>query len=176
MIGSIYKKLLLFTKTRHGKKRLYVDELKHGVRFKTVSYVGTIELSTCTIFIQPKFNEGFYDVMRMIAFTEQIPFTITRSNQSSFSKSDLFILFAEQFIDMCKPLLLKTKKEYVTYSEDLRSVRGRIQMLDTVRKHFMLSKGVVCEFDELTTNILENQILLTILRLIYRHHHFRKHR
>lgn len=159
-----------------GEKRFYIDELKSGVRFKSVSYVGTIELSSCTIQIQPKFNEGFYDVMRMLAFAEQMPFAFVRDSKADLFKSSLFILFAEQFISLCEPLKMKLKKEYITYSEDLKNVRGRIQMLDTARKHYLLPKGVVCEFDELTTNILENQILLTVLKLIHSHAIFRKHR
>lgn len=155
-------------------KRFFLDELKAGVRIQTTSYVGTIELSNCRIIIQPKFSDAFKGVMKMLAFTEEFPFSMTTQSSADHEKNDLFILFARQFIKLAEKILLMLKKDYVTYTEDLTNVRGRIQMLNTVRTHFGLPKGVVCEFDELTQNIEENQIIFAVLQKIEKHSMFRR--
>ncbi|WP_336046964.1 McrC family protein [Solibacillus ferritrahens] len=156
------------------EKRFFLDELKSGVRIQTTSYVGTIELSNCRIIIQPKFSDAFKGVMKMLAFTEGLPFSMSTESSAGHEKNDLFILFATQFMRQAEKILLQLKKEYVTYTDDLTNVRGRIQMLDTVRTYFGLPKGVVCEFDELTHNIEENQIISAILHKIEKHPMFRR--
>lgn len=155
-------------------KRFFLDELKSGVRIQTISYVGTIELSNCRIIVQPKFSDAFKGVMKMLAFTEELPFSMTTESSANHEKNDLFILFARQFMKLAEKILLQLKKDYVSYTEDLTNVRGRIQMLNTVRTHFGLPKGVVCEFDELTQNIEENQIIFAVLHKIKNHSMFRR--
>lgn len=155
-------------------KRFFLDELKTGVRIQTTSYVGTIELSNCRIIVQPKFSDAFKGVMKMLAFTEGLPFSMKTESSASHEKNDLFILFAIQFMKLAEKILIQLKKDYVTYTDDLTNVRGRIQMLNTVRTHFGLPKGVVCEFDELTSNIEENQIILTVLHKIEKHPTFKR--
>src|SRR4051794_5694450 len=79
------------------EKRFFIDELKTGVRVQTTSYVGTIELSHARIIIQPKFSDAFLGVMKMLAFTEGIPFSMASETKADHEKSDLFILFSRQF-------------------------------------------------------------------------------
>lgn len=163
----------LINEKRPWEKRFYVDELINGVRLKTTSFVGTIEISSYRIIIQPKFKNNFVDVMKMIAFSEDDPFTVNRETKVSLEKSDFFILLANQFLSMAERIVFQLKKDYVLYKESLKSVRGRIQMLETAKTHYLLPTAVVCEYDELNTDILENQIILTVLRKIEKHPDFR---
>jgi 5-methylcytosine-specific restriction enzyme subunit McrC len=55
---------------------------------------------------------------------------------------------------------------YVASREDTPSVRGRIVFKETVQRNLPMRAQAHCEFDELTTDVLHNQILkTTILRL-----------
>ena len=60
-------------------------------------------------------------------------------------------------------------REYVNRREDLPTVRGKIDMPDTVRNKMARKQTLFCEFDELSENNLLNQILKTTAMLLIRH-------
>jgi 5-methylcytosine-specific restriction enzyme subunit McrC len=56
---------------------------------------------------------------------------------------------------------------YVTHREDIAGVRGKLDPSATVKANLFPRARAVCEFDDLTHNVLHNQILrATVLRLI----------
>lgn len=59
-------------------------------------------------------------------------------------------------------------RDYLTRSEDLTTLRGRILMPDTMRNAVAHRPQVGCEFDELSENILLNQVLKTAATLLLR--------
>lgn len=60
-------------------------------------------------------------------------------------------------------------REYVNRREDLPTVRGKIDMTDTIRNKMARKQTLFCEFDELSENNLLNQILKTTAMLLIRH-------
>ncbi len=60
-------------------------------------------------------------------------------------------------------------REYVNRREDLPTVRGKIDMPETIRNKMARKQTLFCEFDELSENNLFNQILKTTVMLLIRH-------
>ncbi|MDO4913786.1 MAG: 5-methylcytosine-specific restriction endonuclease system specificity protein McrC [Bifidobacteriaceae bacterium] len=59
-------------------------------------------------------------------------------------------------------------REYVSQIEDLATVRGKINMPETMRKKISRTQRIVCEVDNLTENNMLNQILKTTMLLLMR--------
>ena len=67
-------------------------------------------------------------------------------------------------------------KEYVSKSEELETVRGKIDMLGTMRSKIAKKRIVSCEFDELSENNRLNQIIKSTCLLLIRSAHVRRER
>jgi 5-methylcytosine-specific restriction enzyme subunit McrC len=82
---------------------------------------------------------------------------------------DLHNLLAKLLIDGTNRLIRRgLDRGYEAHREDIRSPRGRL-ILDEIIKRQTLQRGqVVCEFDELTHDVLHNQILKATIRMLAR--------
>ena len=60
-------------------------------------------------------------------------------------------------------------REYRERSDTLNTVRGRIQMADTIRVRQNRARTMVCAYDELSENNLCNRIVKTTIGLLIRH-------
>lgn len=67
-------RLSVLQKEEGKPHRFRFAELRNGLRLEAGSWVGVIQLDSLRIHILPKFRRDFDDLLRMIAFTEQIPF------------------------------------------------------------------------------------------------------
>lgn len=57
-------------------------------------------------------------------------------------------------------------KEYVSHKDDLKTLRGKIDIHQGMNNKIMHRQTLTCEFDELSENILLNQILKTTANLL----------
>jgi 5-methylcytosine-specific restriction enzyme subunit McrC len=80
---------------------------------------------------------------------------------------DLPNLLAKILLDGVQQILRRgLDRGYVTETEDTRSPRGKILLNEIVKRQTLLRGAAVCEFDELTSDILHNRILKrTLLKL-----------
>jgi len=85
--------------------------------------------------------------------------------EDNFTSSDIF---AELFLINAQHLLKRgLHRQYVERADDLDVARGKIDLIETKTK-FKLEHGCLhCEFDELTEDILFNQILKYIAAKLY---------
>lgn len=60
-------------------------------------------------------------------------------------------------------------KEYINKQDDLNVLRGKINMLGTIKNRMARKQILTCEYDELSENNLLNQILKTTVLLLLRH-------
>ena len=60
-------------------------------------------------------------------------------------------------------------REYVSKTEDLAVVRGKIDMPGSIQNRLIRKQLLTCEFDELSENNLLNQILKTTVMILLRH-------
>jgi 5-methylcytosine-specific restriction enzyme subunit McrC len=80
-------------------------------------------------------------------------------------ESDLLNLLGRVLLNGIKTLLKRgIDRQYITENEVYQGIKGKVNITDSLRKN-LFSKGLsVCEFDELSADILPNQILKTTLQ------------
>ncbi|MZP30662.1 hypothetical protein GTO91_13165 [Heliobacterium undosum] len=152
------------------EQRFFVRELRTGLHLEATSWVGVIELERIRIVIEPKFHRGFTSLLEMVAFIEGIPFHRKRETESAHGRSDLMELFVRLYLDELDGLLKKgIVKEYVTEEDNLRLLRGRPDYIINLQKNPASPDRIYCRYDELVTDIPENQVLLTALAVASRY-------
>lgn len=73
-------------------------------------------------------------------------------------------LFSKVLIHATKSVIKKgLDREYVDQKEDLSSPRGKFVFSETIKRNLLENKQLHCTYDELSHNILQNQILKTTL-------------
>jgi 5-methylcytosine-specific restriction enzyme subunit McrC len=84
---------------------------------------------------------------------------------SAEDESDLINLLGRVLLNGTKTLLKRgIDRQYITENEVYQGIKGKVNITDSLRKN-LFSKGLsVCEFDELSADILPNQILKTTLQ------------
>jgi 5-methylcytosine-specific restriction enzyme subunit McrC len=84
---------------------------------------------------------------------------------SAEDESDLLNLLGRVLLNGTKTLLKRgIDRQYITENEVYQGIKGKVNITDSLRKN-LFSKGLsVCEFDELSADILPNQILKTTLQ------------
>lgn len=84
---------------------------------------------------------------------------------SAENESDLLNLLGRVLLNGTKTLLKRgIDRQYLTENEIYQGIKGKVNITDSLRKN-LFSKGLsVCEFDELSADILPNQILKTTLQ------------
>lgn len=60
-------------------------------------------------------------------------------------------------------------REYISRQERLTRMRGKIDMPETIKNHIARQRVLTCDFDELSENNLQNQILKTTILLLLKH-------
>lgn len=60
-------------------------------------------------------------------------------------------------------------REYVGQTENRSVIRGKINMPGTIQNQIAQKKQVMCEYDELSENVLMNQILKSIVLVLLKH-------
>ena len=74
-------------------------------------------------------------------------------------------LFAKVIIDGTTHLLKKgLDRGYVLHNEEMSRVRGRIDFPENIKRNFFKQPRLYCNFDELSHDILHNQILKATIR------------
>ena len=59
-------------------------------------------------------------------------------------------------------------REYITYTEPLSSLRGKIEISESLRKQTLMKRQLVCSHDEFSINTRMNQIIKTTMALLVR--------
>ena len=90
-----------------------------------------------------------------------------RVNVSIDDKTELLDLFAKVLINATKILLKRgIDKTYIDHTEELAGVKGKIQISETLKRNLLFKQRTICTFDDFSSNIISNRILVsTIYRL-----------
>lgn len=146
------------------KQRFFFSELKAGLKIETLSWVGVIELSGVRIIVKPKFNNGFKSLIDMICFVEKIPFYKWSDTMAEIGYGDFIELLMRLYIKELDKLIQKGfVKDYIMEEDNLRQMRGRPDFIKNYQKNFANPTRIFCRYDELVTNVLENQVILSAL-------------
>ncbi len=78
--------------------------------------------------------------------------------------TNLLDLLAKVLINGCKRLLKKgVAKNYLAIEGVVNGIKGKLDISQTAKQHLLLRKKAHCEFDELSSDILLNSIILSTL-------------
>ena len=82
--------------------------------------------------------------------------------------SNIYDLFSVVLFIRLKELLKQGMyNEYVEYNEELPYIKGRIDILNTVRMQSLKTKNkVICDFEEYSSNNIINKIIKTTIRYL----------
>lgn len=146
-----------------GDPRLTIDELRTGVRVTARSWIGVVRFDTFEIRVVPKVVGGNLGVLRMIDYASRLDALERLESQRSLKVAQdgrlvdlLALLLAEASHKLVRDGLLS---DYVTREETLTTMRGRLRVTDQLRRRYGQVDRLECRFDELETDIVENQLL-----------------
>ncbi len=89
---------------------------------------------------------------------------------SKLPSTDLVDLFAVVLTQGVERLAKRgLERTYTTHEEEMRGIRGRVDLMQTERRMLRKHGRAACRFDELTVNSLPNQIIKRTLKLLGRH-------
>lgn len=90
-----------------------------------------------------------------------------RVNVEVDDKMEILDLFAKVLINATKILLKRgIDKNYIETTEELAGIKGKIQFSQTIKSNILFKQRTICTFDEFSSNILTNRILLTSIKTL----------
>jgi 5-methylcytosine-specific restriction enzyme subunit McrC len=150
--------------TRH--EIIAVDELKQGLRISAKwSWVGVIAFSNFELQIKPKLhaNSALAEMLDFISDAHDLKTFQHRQRNFDAEGFSLFDLTIASFADACEEIVLKgILSDYVSTQEKLPVLRGRLMLLDQLKTGLRFDQ-LECLYDDQSTNIPENKLLLAAL-------------
>jgi 5-methylcytosine-specific restriction enzyme subunit McrC len=142
------------------------------LRVDATAWVGVVRLTNLEVRVVPKLVGENLGVLRMLEYSSGLG-ALARLESARTLAADrdgslidlLALLLAEGSIDIAKRGILH---DYVTHEESLAVVRGRLLPYEQVVRHYGQVHQLECRFDELETDIPENQILAAGLAIANR--------
>ena len=158
--------------THHELKKLEIiyEKGKHKLRAK--GHVGSILLqrSKITINIEPKFENAWDNLFKLFEYTENIVPNFGTGDVQAETGDSLWDIFAKIFIKKTMYLIhTGLYRTYVSKTEEITAIRGRLLITQNIRSPQKFRTKHWCEFDELSYDILENQLVLYCASLLVKY-------
>ncbi|VVB65837.1 McrBC 5-methylcytosine restriction system component [Candidatus Gugararchaeum adminiculabundum] len=157
------------------KKRLEVYPCADGeYEIKPSSFVGIVQLpSGMTIQVSQKVDSDLAEMLEYLQYREKIEEKIFFDPDVQVELPPGFHFFPLVVFlfskEVKKILKIGLAKRYVTEEGNLRRLRGQIDFIKNEQSNFSDKSRIYCQYDELTYDILENQVILyCINRLMHR--------
>jgi 5-methylcytosine-specific restriction enzyme subunit McrC len=148
------------------KYKIRVIEKKDGIRIDADWYVGVIEFQNFILNVGPKFIE-FENLGRMIDFAYDIEvdqFADEIRFNEGIDQPIEFIISA--FVGTCQDIIHKgLYRSYINHQDDIPFLKGKLILKQQILNDLKFNMKFNCEYDEFTSNNLENQIILYGLKL-----------
>ncbi len=155
-----------------GEGRVRVTELRDDLRLDSSAWVGVVRFSEFEVRIVPKLVGENLGVLQMLEYASglgalaRLQSARTLATDRDGSLLDLLaLLLAEGSIEIAKRGILQ---DYVTHEEALSHLRGRLLPFEQAVRHHGQIRQLECRFDELETDIPENQLLAAGLAIAKR--------
>lgn len=149
------------------KKRISLIETPTGILVSTNYYVGVREFSKFILKVIPKQVGEIESLGRMIAFCYMDKEFLFKEENIRFQKElggplEWLII---AFTQLCQELIKKgLYKKYVTYTDNVPYLKGKLLIKQQIQNTMKFNMKFHCEYDEFTSNNLENQIILHTLK------------
>ena len=155
-----------------GDGRLRVEELVGGIRLRATSWIGVVRFEQFEVRVVPKLVGGNLGVIEMLEYASGIDaLRRLRSGRELDTSPDgrLIDLLAQLLADASERILRDgLLQDYVVHDETLGVLRGRLRIDAQVRRRFGRVDQLECRYDELETNVPDNQLLALALGLARR--------
>jgi 5-methylcytosine-specific restriction enzyme subunit McrC len=155
-----------------GEGRLRITQLSDSVRFDASAWVGVVRLAGVEVRVVPKLVGENLGVLRMLEYSSglgalaRLESARTLATDNDGSLVDLLaLLLAEAALLIAKQGVLS---DYVTREDGLPRLRGRLLACEQATKRFGQLQMLECRFDELETDVVENQLLAAGLAIAKR--------
>jgi 5-methylcytosine-specific restriction enzyme subunit McrC len=146
--------------------KIQINEKSDGIKISAEGHVGVIEFENFILNVGPKFVK-FENFGRLIDFANDIKdeqFTDEIRFQGQIDHPIEFVI--RSFLGTTQKLIhYGLYKSYVEHQEDVSFLRGKLVMKQQILNDLKFNMKFNCEFDEFTSNNLENQIILYTLKL-----------
>jgi 5-methylcytosine-specific restriction enzyme subunit McrC len=83
---------------------------------------------------------------------------------NAIKSTDILELFAKVLVSGCNHILRRgLDRSYIAIEEDTRRLKGKINFTNSIKRNLIKSAILNCEYDEMSYDILHNQILKTTI-------------
>ena len=150
--------------------RLQIEELRQGLRVRTRSWVGVVRLPTVEIRVVPKMTGDLLGLVRLLEYASGLDALSCLPGGATLEASgdSLLELFVLLFVEASEWVLRRgLLSGYVEREDDLPIVRGRILGNRQVLERFGQLDRIICRFDELEYDVVENQLLTAALQVAF---------
>ena len=156
------------------KNKVKIIQTQKGVYISADSYVGSAEFEKFIINIHPKFSEIkklplLIDYAYELKDEDIIETELQFTSEYNFPLDSLIRALVSQSKKLIKVGLAKS---YVNIQENVPFLRGKLLLTQQIQNDVSMNLKFGCEYDEYSSNIIENQIILFILEKSY---HLTKH-
>ena len=148
--------------------RLQIEELRRGLHVRTRSWVGVVRLPTVEIRVVPKVTGDLLGLVRLLEYASGLDALIRLSDDATLEASgdSLLELVVLLFVEASERVLRQgLLSGYVEREDDLPIVRGRILGDRQLLERFGQLDRIICRFDELEHDVVENQLLTAALQV-----------
>ena len=148
--------------------RLQIEELRRGLRVRTQSWVGVVRLPTVEIRVVPKVTGDQLGLVRLLEYASGVDALIRLSDGATLEASgdSLFEFVVLLFVEASERVLRRgLLSGYVEREDDLLIARGRILGDRQLLERFGQLDRIICRFDELEHDVVENQLLTAALQV-----------
>jgi len=151
-------------------KKVELISTTKGLRISAGPYIGSAEFENFILTVNPKFTE-LKNIGRLIHYAYGIKEKdIFLDSEVKFleAKNQPMELIIYLYVHFCQKLLRKgLSKSYQTKHDNIPYVRGKLLLQNQLKNDARFNLRFDCEFDEFTSDNLDNQILLYCLQKCY---------
>mgnify|MGYP000979631645 CR=1 FL=1 len=146
-----------------------------GEILQAQNYVGVIQTQDgTTIEILPKIKNLDTDnskkiLIKMLKTLKKSPFKNFNIAHLKSSKMPLLEIFITMFLEELSKLIQKgIKSDYITKEENLKFLKGKLQINQQIKMNYIHKERFYVEFQEFLSNRVENKLIKTTLEFLYK--------
>ena len=145
--------------------KIKISQLHNGIEISVKGYVGSIEFKNFILKVGPKFTKlenlgqmlDFINDLEMNKFDDKIRF-------NSQLEQPLEIVI-NSFVKACGKLIgQRLHYSYELHNKNILFLKGKLLLQNQIQNDFKLNMKFNCKYNEFTSNNLENQIILYVLK------------
>ncbi len=146
--------------------KIQVSQTSKGIRVSADWFVGAREFKNFILYVGPKFVK-LENLGRMIDFSYDLEIDESDDEIRFNPGVDQPLEFViSSFVQTCGILIKKgLYRSYQIHNDDISFLKGKLLLKNQIQNDLKFNMKFNCEYDEFTSNNLENQIILYTLKM-----------